>query len=72
MAPRTTKKRNRVYEGRFKGTSETHMPNDTFRKSYDSMDWPSHVEYTCNRCRHVELVHRLELKIHRCTICGGE
>jgi hypothetical protein len=35
--PRKGKQSVRVYQGRFKGSTETHMPNDKFREQYDKM-----------------------------------
>ena len=64
-------KRNRVYQGRFKGSSLTHMPNDTFRENSGKMDWASMKPYTCQSCGFIEMVHVLEHKVHRCTKCGS-
>lgn len=72
MAVRQTKRRNRVYEGRFKGTSETHMPNELSRVGHDATfgDGPSYVDYVCPICSAHSRVHKLELKIHRCPECS--
>jgi hypothetical protein len=65
---------NRVYEGRFKGSSLTHMPNDTVRENLDKMGQggglPSYVEYVCGVCGEHQMVHKLEVKVHRCIKCG--
>jgi ribosomal protein L37AE/L43A len=66
MALRGTKRKNRVYEGRFKGSTETHIPNDVMRENYDQMEWGSMEPVTCDKCGLVSRVHRLELKIWRC------
>jgi ferredoxin-like protein FixX len=60
---------NRVYEGRFKGSSLTHMPNDKTREGTDRTFHASKVEYVCPN-GHISLVHKLELKIARCPECG--
>jgi len=66
MAQRATKKRNRVYEGRFKGSTDTHIPNDLMRERYDQMEWDSMIPITCPDCGLLSRVHKLEAKIWRC------
>jgi ribosomal protein L37AE/L43A len=63
------RKHARVYHGRHKGSTETHIPNDDFRKKFEEMKWESYIPYECP-CGHEELVHKTEHKIHRCTKCG--
>ena len=55
-----------VYHGRYKGSSETHMPNDTFRENYDDMHWPSHVYYTCPECGLIRHGTKMEMRIYNC------
>lgn len=67
---RSRKTSERTYEGRFKGSTETHMPNDKFREVYDTMKWDCFEEVICRKCGHTEMVHKLEVKIYRCSSCG--
>jgi ribosomal protein L37AE/L43A len=60
------KRRNRVYEGRFKGSTETHIPNDAVREHYDQMEWDSMEPVKCDTCGLLSRVHRLERVIWRC------
>ena len=75
MARRATKRKNRVYEGRFKGLSEAHMPNDASRIGHDPTfeDSDSYLNYYCPnlKCSHVTRVHKCEYKVARCSKCGA-
>jgi hypothetical protein len=64
---------NRVYQGRFKGSTLTHMPNDKVRENMDKHMGPlskSYVVYECADCSRKTHVHKLEVKVFRC-LCGS-
>jgi len=60
------KKSARTYQGRFKGTTDTHLPNPEFRARYSDMNWESMVYYECPVCNKVTKLHRLEAKYFIC------
>ena len=60
------RKHARVYHGRHKGSTDTHIPNDKMRENYDSMLWESMVYFTCPTCGLISKVHKLEIKVFRC------
>ena len=57
---------NRVYGGRFKGNTDTHLPNDKFRSEYGSMKWNSSYSYKCPECDTVYYGTKMEVKIYTC------
>jgi hypothetical protein len=63
---RGSRKHARVYHGRDKGTTETHIPNDQTREGYDQVEWESSVPVKCDKCGLLSRVHKLELKIWKC------
>ena len=60
---------NRVYEGRFKGSTDTHLPNKESKEGHEGTKWDSHERVVCPECDRVSYVHKLELKIWSCG-CG--
>ena len=63
---------NRTYQGRFKGSTDTHLPNDKSKKGHDAMNWPSYVVLHCEECGYRKRIHKLEVKIYSCPVCSGD
>jgi ribosomal protein L37AE/L43A len=62
---------NRVYEGRFKGSTSTHMPNNKFREEAERMGLGGHV-VACETCGRLYKGTRMECKIWTCTCTYGD